>query len=483
VAVLLALGADADLEAGAASHERGMGDKKLMEGDLKGAMAHFNKAVEMNPKDHLNFYKRATAHLIDKKYKSALSDLTKTLELSPGYAQALDKRAKIYLIEGKFGAATEDYEALIKAKPNDQTLSKKLNEVRSAETASKQAEHAKARQNWVGAREHLTKALDVASECVSLLVSRAECHMKLGDAELALQDTGKALKQQKSNIQALELRGMAYYGMMEFELAQRHFREGLRTDPDHQGCKKAYRTIKKMENTLKNGEEEMREGKYADALETFQMGAKVDPEHRIFVARMNLGQCQAQVKLSLFREAVQSCSRVMDLPEHLQDRKQRVQTLLERAEALQGLEDWEEAIRDCERALHLDQKDGNTKRKLDHAKRMAKKSKMKDWYRVLGVSKDADERTIKKAYKKMALSLHPDKVCAKNACKSEEDTNRANQRFHEVATAHEILTDPEKKAKFDRGEDPLDEQPQGGRPGGFNPFGGPGGPQFTFHFG
>jgi len=57
----------ADLEAGAASHERSLGDKALMEGDLKLAMKHYNKAVEMNGADHLNWYKRATALMIDKR--------------------------------------------------------------------------------------------------------------------------------------------------------------------------------------------------------------------------------------------------------------------------------------------------------------------------------------------------------------------------------------------------------------------------------
>lgn len=52
--------------------------------------------MELNGKDHLGWYKRATAHIIDKKYSKALLDLTKTLELKPGYAQALDKRGKIY---------------------------------------------------------------------------------------------------------------------------------------------------------------------------------------------------------------------------------------------------------------------------------------------------------------------------------------------------------------------------------------------------
>jgi hypothetical protein len=44
-----------------------LGDKALMDGDLKLAMKHYNKAVEMNGADHLNWYKRATALMIDKR--------------------------------------------------------------------------------------------------------------------------------------------------------------------------------------------------------------------------------------------------------------------------------------------------------------------------------------------------------------------------------------------------------------------------------
>jgi hypothetical protein len=53
-----------------------------------------------------------------------------------------------------------------------------------------QATHAIARRNWVAARDHLGKALDIASDCVALLMQRAECSMELGDKEQALQDTG-----------------------------------------------------------------------------------------------------------------------------------------------------------------------------------------------------------------------------------------------------------------------------------------------------
>ena len=70
-----------ELSAGAASHERSLGDKALMEGKLNVALKHFESAVKMNPADHLNWYKRATAYIIDKKYESALRDLGKVLAL------------------------------------------------------------------------------------------------------------------------------------------------------------------------------------------------------------------------------------------------------------------------------------------------------------------------------------------------------------------------------------------------------------------
>jgi len=102
-------GVAGELSAGAASHERSQGDKALMEGKLSVALKHFESAVKMNPADHLNWYKRATAYIIEKKYESALKDLAKVLQLKPDYVQAIDKRAKIYASQGKFGEAREDY--------------------------------------------------------------------------------------------------------------------------------------------------------------------------------------------------------------------------------------------------------------------------------------------------------------------------------------------------------------------------------------
>ena len=53
------------------------------------------RQVNMNPTDHVNWYTRATAAHIDKRYAAALKDLAEVLRLKPDYHQALEKRAKI----------------------------------------------------------------------------------------------------------------------------------------------------------------------------------------------------------------------------------------------------------------------------------------------------------------------------------------------------------------------------------------------------
>ena len=65
----------------------------------------------------------------------------------------------------------------------------------------------------------------------------------------------------------------------------------------------------------------------------------------------------------------------------------------------------------------------------------------KDYYKILGVSKNASQDEIKKAYRKLAVKYHPDKT--KGDKKSEE-------RFKEIGEAYEVLKDPEKRKKYDQ---------------------------------
>lgn len=86
----------------------------------------------------------------------------------------------------------------------------------------------------------------------------------------------------------------------------------------------------------------------------------------------------------------------------------------------------------------------------------------RDYYEVLGVSKSADVKELKKAYRKLAIKYHPDK---------NPDNQEAEEKFKEAAEAYDVLSDPEKKQRYDQfGHQGVN----GAGGGGFGGFGGGG---------
>ncbi|MEU9381308.1 molecular chaperone DnaJ [Streptomyces sp. NPDC048279] len=91
----------------------------------------------------------------------------------------------------------------------------------------------------------------------------------------------------------------------------------------------------------------------------------------------------------------------------------------------------------------------------------------KDYYKVLGVPKDATEAEIKKAYRKLAREFHPD---------ANKGNAKAEERFKEISEANDILGDPKKRKEYDEARALFGN-------GGFRPGPGAGGGNFNFDLG
>jgi len=83
----------------------------------------------------------------------------------------------------------------------------------------------------------------------------------------------------------------------------------------------------------------------------------------------------------------------------------------------------------------------------------------RDYYEILGISKDADEKEIKAAFRKQAKQYHPD---------LNPDNKEAEAKFKELNEAYEVLSDADKKAKYDQFGHAAFDQNQGFGGGGAN---------------
>jgi DnaJ homolog subfamily C member 3 len=166
--------------------------------------------------------------------------------------------------------------------------------------------------------------------------------------------------------------------------------------------------------------------------------------------------------------------------EALQHNSQSLPGLLNQAQRQVNEDDFEAAIQTLESAKEHHGQTQKIQELLQKAHTLLKRSKQKDYYKVLGVTRDAEDREIKKAYRKLSKQYHPDKAST-NGLTPEE----AQKKMAAINEAYEVLSDPELKQRFDNGDDPNNNEQQGnpfqGSP--FGGFGGGQGQQFFFRQG
>jgi DnaJ family protein C protein 7 len=260
---------------------------------------------------------------------------------------------------------------------------------------------------------------------------RGEAYLKmnnpntLGDA----QNVAMALLRNNSqDPEALVLRGRIMYAQGENDKAIQHFRQALSCDPDFKDAVRNLRMVQKLERMKEAGNAAFKAGRFQEAIDTYTEALQVDPSNKNTNSKILQNRALCNTRLKNWAPAIADCDKALELdPGYTKARKTR-------AKALGESGNWEEAVREYKAIQEANPSEPGIAKDIRNAELELKKSKRKDYYKILGIEKDATEQQIKKAYRKLAIVHHPDK---------NRDDPTAEERFKEIQEAHETLSDPQ----------------------------------------
>ena len=448
-------------------------------GETDEALKLWAQVIAAEPDNHLNYYKRFRVYLRKLKYKEALSDLTSTLGLKPDDENALVQRSKLNLRLGYCDEAMKDFDKLESVKPGNKALNQRKDGEECVANV-RRGHNLFRRGDYANARNAFAAATAIADKSIDLLFKKAECSYWLGDQYEAIADSGKVLKQSPEHMLALELRASAYYTLGELDMAKEHYRQALKYDPEHKNSKDGHKQIKKLQKHFSKATDLMGQGKWTEAIAQLQGVIDTDPNHNSFVESARVDLATAHKGLQNWDAVKQECNIVLGMnPGNMRANRILGQVAMEQ-------EEYDEAVRYFQHAHKIMEEENNGQvemslhEELQRAETALKQSKQKDYYKILGVSRKARAKEIKKAYREKALIYHPDKVQG-----TDEEKEKAEAQFTLVAEAYEVLSDDEKRGLYDRGEEVFPNQGGGpqqhhGHPG-FHHFQ-HGGQTFHFNF-
>lgn len=451
----------------------GLGRDFLAKGQLQDALTHYHAAVEGDPHNYLTYYKRGTVHLALGKAKQALLDLDKVLELKPDFTSARLQRGNVLLKQAQIDLAEADFQDVLAVEPNNADALNALYRIAPVRKELQLVDMLISNQDYAAAIQQITDIIEVCPWAAHLRELRAESYIALKDYMSAISDMRSATKLQSDNTQEYFKLSSMLYRLGQVDEALKEIRECLKLHPEHPQCFPFYKKIKEVAKNLTKAENAEEGQMYDTCIKSAQNVLQIEQNvQNVRFSALHL-LCKCYTGNAKPSSAVKSCNDALNI-------RKEPGILCDSADAYLAAEMFDDAIREFKEALKIDPSLQRAKQGLHKAQQRQKLSESRDYYKILGVPRTASKRDIIKAYRKAAQKWHPDNF------QEGEEKKHAEKKFIDIAAAKEVLTDDEKRAKFDQGEDPLDPE-TGKHQQGFNPFqefhhfhGSPF--QFKFHF-
>ncbi|NP_001026673.2 dnaJ homolog subfamily C member 7 [Lagopus muta] len=439
--------------------------------DYNEAYNYYTKAIDTCPNNASYYGNRAATLMMLGRFREALGDAQQSVRLDDSFVRGHLREGKCHLSLGNAMAASRCFQRVLELDHKNTQAQQELKNASTVLEYEKIAEVDFEKRDFRKVVFCMDRALEFAPACHRFKILKAECLALLGRYPEAQSVASDILRMDSTNADALYVRGLCLYYEDCIEKAVQFFVQALRMAPDHEKACLACRNAKALKAKKEDGNKAFKEGNYKLAYELYTEALGIDPNNIKTNAKLYCNRGTVNSKLRKLEEAIDDCTNAVKLDETY------IKAYLRRAQCYMDTEQYEDAVRDYEK-VYQTEKTKEHKQLLKNAQMELKKSKRKDYYKILGVDKNASEDEIKKAYRKRALMHHPDRHSGASAEVQKEE----EKKFKEVGEAFTILSDPKKKARYDSGQD-LEED--GLNMGDFDAnnifkafFGGPGG--FSF---
>ncbi|KAH8111741.1 hypothetical protein DFH11DRAFT_1611609 [Phellopilus nigrolimitatus] len=431
----------------------------------------YSQAIDQQPTEATYLTNRAASYMALKRFKPALADCQKaaTLQADSPSPKTLIRLARCQLAVGSPTPALSVLREALALDPGNAAAKQLQAKVLELEAHLRNFEGARTKKDWAMARLALDKCVQAIEGEAGDAPSewrcwRIELELARGNWDAANIAANDALRLDTNSADVVALRGLVLFLAAKLPGALQHAMSALRLDPDNARAKKLRQRVKAVDRLKEEGNSYFKADqwqtavdKYTEALEAIGNREEEGKGGQIRATLLS-NRATSLLKLEKHQDAL------TDITASLELYPASFKALRTRARINLHLEQYESSVADFKAALEQAGMDGSTaeqralQTELKKAEAALKRSKMKDYYKILGVARDCSEADIKKGYRRESLKHHPDK-------------GGDEEKFKLVVEAHTVLSDPRRRERYDLGGEEDGSMESGG---GMNGFGGGG---------
>ena len=434
------------------------------------AIVFYNKAIKLNPNIEVLYSNKGTCEKCLKQYKESIRDYEKSLEINPKNTKNMNRLASVYIIRGQIGNAKMLQEKALNLEPNNSIFREQMTTIEKILEDEIKLEDKIKEKKFEDAEEVCKRMIEKESDFSELKLKYIQILIENVKLTEALQYINNEInyEDKKSNEQFDYLTALCLYYDGQYEKAKKQINL-MKSKGNSIDTKDLLEKVNTIDSIKTKANEIFKQKKYEEAIEEYTKILEFDPNNKKFNSLILANRALCYQKLNKNVEALRDSNQSIKLNPFY------ARGYIKRGNVYMELNMFDDARADFQKAKDLDPNVTGVDGYLNEANQKAEKARKRDYYAILGVDKNADEREIKKAYKKMAMKYHPDRNS-----ETEESKKMAEKKFIDVNDAYSVLSDPKKRSMYDQGVDPLNPEEASG--GGVH-FGGDASEIFKMFFG